>query len=402
MSILLLVRPNVPSRFQIVPSPGLGYVAQAARIAGWSVTIHDAWLLNQAPLETVNAVFEKHRFVDAIGIQVFYDTVEWTREYIEWARKLFKKAVFFIGGPQVSALPEETRKATGADGIVTGPGELYFGETIPDMPAWDLMDLPAYWPYMQSATIPIRGKRPASIITSRGCHHHCTFCAGHVVHGRMPLLRSVHSVFNEVMYLKDAYGVDELWIHDDNFLYDRDRAHEILIRIWASGIKHIRFPNGIRCENIHDITVKAMKYAGTYMVGIGIESGSPRVLREVKKGLSLETITRAVTLFHQYGIMTSGFFIVGLPPERKEDVADSIRFALGIPLSRIQVGIFNPYPGSEDAGKVSQMDRKTLLRYQRSFFLRFYLRLHIIASLIRHLRWSQIRALFKHPWLKGK
>lgn len=399
---VLLVRPNNPSRFQIVPSPGLGYMAQAARNAGHTVTIYDAWLKNTSPREALlDAFWFETPVPDLIGIQVFYDNLTWARLFVQRAKEYFPKAHFIIGGPQASAFPAETKQYTGADEVVTGPGELYFGKDIPDIPAWDLLNLPAYWPYMQSATIPIRGKRPASIVTSRGCSHYCTFCAGHVVHGRKVSMRSVDSVIEEITLLRDVYGVDEIWIHDDNFLYDRERAEEILQMLRPRKI-HLRFPNGIRCENADDKLVRLMQRAGTYMVGIGIESGNQRVLREVKKGLRLETITRAVNLFHKHGIMTSGFFIVGLPPERREDVQDSISFASSIPLDRIQVGVFTPYPGSEDADRVSQMDNKTLQRIRLLFTLRFYMQCRILWSLLKNLRWSQLKALSKHPWLRGK
>ena len=399
MKTLLLVRPNVASRFQIVPSPGLGYVAQAARIAGWDVTIYDAWLWNHGPdLAAAACNFESY---DTIGIQVFYDTVDWTREFIERSRPNHPESHFIIGGPQASVMGWKLAEDVGADCAIKGPGEKFFTNEPVDIPAWDLLNLPAYWPYMQSATIPIRGKRPASIVTSFGCKHHCTFCAGHVVHGREVRLRSVQSVMEEIKLLRDAYGVDEIWIHDDNFLHDPVRAKDILSELYALKL-HIRFPNGVRCENVDEYIVSLMAYVGVYMVGVGIESGNQRVLRAVKKGLRLQVIRDAVQIFHEYGIMTSGFFIVGLPPERKEDVEDSIRFALSLPLDRVQVGVFTPYPGSEDAAKIPYMDRETSRKIQRIFTIRFYLRPRILWSMLRHLRWSQIKCFFHHPWLKGK
>lgn len=401
MKKLLLVRPNGNNRFQIVPPLGLLYVAKAAENAGYEVTVYDAWLKNESPFRAAESISKTVPYIDIIGVQLYYDTVEWAGAFIGHMRHYYPGTHIVVGGPQASAFGWKAARETGADTAHIGPGELMFGAEILDIPAWELIRLSEYWPHMQSATIPIRGERPAVIQSSRGCVHHCTFCAGHVVHGRNTALRTPQSVMREILDLKHTCGVDEIWFQDDNFMHDSVRAARIFDWLKTTGL-HLRFPNGIRCENINEDVVKLMKLAGVYMVGIGIESGSQRVLREVKKGLRLDTVRRAAELFHRYGIMTSGFFIVGLPPEREENVKESISFACSLPLDRIQVGTWIPYPGSEDFGKVSNMDNTTLRRWQRVFTLRFYLRPRILWSLLRGLRWSQVKALFRHPFMRGK
>lgn len=401
MKKLLLVRPNGNNRFQIVPPLGLLYVAKAAENAGYKVTVYDAWLKNESPFRAAESISKTVPYIDIIGVQLYYDTVEWAGAFIGHMRHYYPGTHIVVGGPQASAFGWKAARETGADTAHIGPGELMFGAEITDIPAWELIRLSDYWPHMQSATVPIKGKRPAVIQTSRGCPHQCTFCGGHVVHGRKVLMREPENVVREIKILRSAYGVDEIWIQDDNFLHDRERAMAILNRLHLLSV-NVRFPNGIRCENVDREIVSIMKLAGVYFVGIGIESGSQRVLREVKKGLRLDTVRRAVELFHRYGIMTSGFFIVGLPPEREENVKESISFACSLPLDRIQVGTWIPYPGSEDFGKVSNMDNTTLRRWQRVFTLRFYLRPRILWSLLRGLRWSQVKALFRHPFMRGK
>jgi len=401
MKKLLLVRPNGNNRFQIVPPLGLLYVAKAAENAGYEVTVYDAWLKNESPFRAAESISKTVPYIDIIGVQLYYDTVEWAGAFIGHMRHYYPGTHIVVGGPQASAFGWKAARETGADSAHIGPGELMFGNDILDIPAWHLINLPDYWPHMQSATVPIKGKRPAVIQTSRGCPHLCTFCAGHVVHGRTVQMRTPESVMKEIRMLGDRFKVDEIWIQDDNFLHDRERANDIFWHM-AKRSMHVRFPNGIRCEKLCEHVVYRMKNAGVYFVGIGIESGSQRVLREVKKGLRLDTVRRAVELFHRYGIMTSGFFIVGLPPEREENVKESISFACSLPLDRIQVGTWIPYPGSEDFGKVSGMDNTTLRRWQRVFTLRFYLRPRILWSLLRGLRWSQVKALFRHPFMRGK
>lgn len=403
---ITLIRPNGNSRFQIVPPVGLGYVAKAAKNAGWCCNIYDAWIYNHDPEKAAEVITNEAEIFGApelIGVQVYYDTVQWTKRFIERVKytAIMDETKIIIGGPQPSAYGYKVAHLVGADMAWKGQGELFFVTDIPDIPEWELMCLPMYWKHMQSATVPIRGKRPAVIQTSRGCPHLCTFCAGHVVHGRAVQLRTVESVLTEIRYLQRTYFIDEIWFQDDNFLYDPDRAKVILTQLYNSGL-YLRFPNGIRIENADENMVKIMKRANVYQVGIGIESGSQRVLREVKKGLRLDWVRNAVELFHRYGIMTSGFFIVGLPPEREEDIKETLHFALSLPLDRIQAGVFIPYPGSEADGQTSQMDAKTIRAWQNRIHWRFYFRPRILLSILKNLKLSQIIALMKHPWLRGK
>ena len=146
-----------------------------------------------------------------------------------------------------------------------------------------------------------------------------------------------------------------------------------------------------------------MKRAGVYLTGIGIESGNPRVLKRIKKNINLDCMKEAIEILHRHRIITIGFFIIGLPTETREEMKDTVRYAMSTDLDHAQIGTFIPYPGSEDYNNGQRpelIDINDLIKIQRNATLRFYLRPRIIWGLIKHFRLSQLRALLIHPWVR--
>ncbi len=392
---ILFVRPNVSNRFMIVPPLGLGYVAEAARRAGHTVDILDSWLNNDSATDAAPwvAFYES----DIVAVQVYQDTVKWTKDLFAL---LNGKVETMVGGHYTTSRPDSIK----ADIIVKGWGEPYFTGKPFDIndiaaPMWDLIDLPSYWKHMQPITAPTRGKRPANIQRTRGCNHRCTFCAGHVVNGYKVLIRDDENVLEEIDWLVKVYGVDEIWFQDDNTIYDYHRALALFDKL-ASYKLHIRLPNGIRIENVSEEMVRMMKRAGVYFTGIGIESGNERVLHRVRKHLDLNLARHAIELLDTAGIMTSGFFIIGLPTETEDEIEDTIRYALSTRIKRAQFGIFQPCAGSSDGNETPSLPPARLKELQRSAMMRFYGRPSIVWSMAKDIRLSQIVGLSKHPWLR--
>jgi len=402
---IVLVRPNVPSRWMIVPPLGLGYLAAAAKKAGHEVIIYDAWLLDKSP--RLAALDISTMDCDIIGVQVFYDTVEWTEIFINniktvCVQKNIPKII--VGGPQITAFPE-LAKELGADMAVQGEGEcLWYGTQPFDVnsipaPDWESFDLPKYWPYMFNVSVPVRGKRPVNIQRTRGCPFKCTFCAGHITHGYKVRFRDDDNVIEEIKYLRDKWGVDEIWFQDDNVIVNYERGLELFRRLIPLKI-HIRLPSGIRIENVTEDMAKVMKYAGVYYTGIGIESGNERVSKRIKKHLNLEKARQAIEILTRNGIRVNGFFIFGLPTETREEMRDTVRYALSTKLHQAQFGIFIKYPGSEDYKENSLLPEAELIKIQRNATLRFYFRPRIIWNMLKVFKLSQLEAFWKHEWVR--
>jgi len=170
-------------------------------------------------------------------------------------------------------------------------------------------------------------------------------------------------------------------------------------------------PNGIRADKVDEELLALMKKAGCYYVVFGIESGNQKILDNINKNETLADIERAVKLAHKSGMMTQGFFILGLPGETEETIKDSVRFAKRLPLDRAQFLILDLLPGSalwkehkegykEDYSKESYHEptwvpetitADILKNWQPRAFRSFFFRPRPLFSLIKFFRPSQIK-----------
>jgi radical SAM superfamily enzyme YgiQ (UPF0313 family) len=93
-------------------------------------------------------------------------------------------------------------------------------------------------------------------------------------------------------------------------------------------------------------TLKAMKEGGLRLFVIGYESGNAEILKNIKKGVALETARRFTKDCHKLGILIHGTFILGLPGETRETIQETMRFAREMNPETIQVSLASPYPGT--------------------------------------------------------
>jgi radical SAM superfamily enzyme YgiQ (UPF0313 family) len=94
-------------------------------------------------------------------------------------------------------------------------------------------------------------------------------------------------------------------------------------------------------------TLKAMKEAGCRLLIVGFESGDPQILRNIKKGATVERARAFAKDCHDLGLVIHGDFILGLPGETKESIRNTITFAKSLDVETIQVSIAHAYPGTE-------------------------------------------------------
>jgi len=401
----------------ILPPIGLAYIVAAAKREGHECIIHDSWLLNESP-EQADDIQNEWFDYDIIGVQVYQNTVRWTRDFFKYIRR-YCSAKLVIGGPYTTALGEQARIEIGADCAVLGEfetdidshlKEIMSGKTLIEWtkwidvnehpyPDWDSIPLPEYWQYIYSAGVPVRGKRVGFIQRMRGCPHNCTFCAsGGIIMGKKVRLRNLNNVLEEIDFLVNRWHIDELWFQDDDVTINYDAAIALFKALVPYKL-HIRLQMGIRVTNLTPEMLHWMEKAGVYYAGIGIESGNPRVLFRVKKGLDQERVLQGIAALAKHNILVMGFFIFGMPTETKEEMEDTVQWALKSKLHHAQFSTFIPYPGSEDYDKRPEYPQHELEVVQRSAILRFYLRPRILWSMLIHFRWAQFQAIYRHPWV---
>jgi radical SAM superfamily enzyme YgiQ (UPF0313 family) len=185
----------------------------------------------------------------------------------------------------------------------------------------------------------------------RGCYAQCIFCLWpQTLMGRKYRKRSLDSIFAELDYIRNrAPYVKELMIDDDTFTFDLARVREFCERKLAGGYK-INWCANVR-PNITDVKLlRLMKKAGCRAMVAGYESGSPEILKRMKKGITLRQMEAFAEAARKAGIQVHGDFIIGLPGETQETIEETFRAALRLKPATMQVSIALPLPGTEFYG----------------------------------------------------
>jgi len=197
------------------------------------------------------------------------------------------------------------------------------------------------------------GRRWAMYTSSLACPYNCAYCTNEGVYGRKWNALEAEQVAEETTELVSRYGLTLLWIVDDNFLVDRDRAVGIAEGILRRGVK---FDWSIQASTnlVNRLTVEELKLlrrSGLSQVAQGADTGSRKVMRLMSKNFQkVETVYEAAGRLTEAGIRPSFNMIFGFPGEEEEDRRDSIRMIMEIcrkyPRAEFWTNIFTPYPGS--------------------------------------------------------
>ncbi|NLG33719.1 MAG: B12-binding domain-containing radical SAM protein [Lentisphaerae bacterium] len=227
------------------------------------------------------------------------------------------------------------------------PGEVF--QNLDDLPLPAIDCMPDFHRYLCPPG-GIRGKWFASgtpmIMTSRGCPYRCTFCSSHLMFSRRVRRRSVGHVMAEIRQLHDTFGIDAVYFFDDTFNVQRE-----WLEAFCEAVCNEPYTLTWGCQirvNLFDAKMgKMMRKAGCVQVDIGVESGSPKVLKAIHKDETVEQIERAFAACHEAGIAPMGTFLVGCPEETREDVELTKALIRRIKPSFAEFFYLIPYPGSD-------------------------------------------------------
>lgn len=211
-------------------------------------------------------------------------------------------------------------------------------------PAWHLYDLSKY-----IKTIHGTDFRTVGIISARGCPNACTFCCN-AAYGKQTLrLRDPKSFVDEVEFLHKQHGFTGFNIWDDTLTVNREHVLGICHEIIKRGLD-VKWYARARVNTVNEEIISTMKKAGCVRISFGIESGSPRILKLIKKGITLDQARKAVELSSKAGMIVSLNFIVNLPTETFEDTQMTINMMKELkkfPNTTCSYGFGLVYPGTE-------------------------------------------------------
>jgi radical SAM superfamily enzyme YgiQ (UPF0313 family) len=192
------------------------------------------------------------------------------------------------------------------------------------------------------------GGYPTAMVSSRGCPFRCTFCLWpDMLYGHKFRARSAENVVAEIEQAVRVYGHDEIYFDDDTFSVDRQRVLDICRLIQEKGLhKEVEWIAQCRVDTVDREMLEAMKAANCGYILFGVESGSPAMLKKMKKGITLDKAREAFALTKSVGIKTQAFFLFGMPGETQETIRETIAFAKELSASSTQFAVAIPHPGT--------------------------------------------------------
>ncbi len=186
------------------------------------------------------------------------------------------------------------------------------------------------------------------IISSRGCPYQCIYCSNRVATGKTYRFRKNDHIMEEIKLLYHHFGKRHIYFFDDNFLVEKQRVLELLEEIKRVGLdKKIEFSFQARGDNVGKDILTKLYSAGFKYINIGIESGSERMLKVIKKGETLSKMFNSVRLAKKIGFHVTSTFIFGFPKETHEDRKACFKLSKDLNLDMVKYNNAIPYPGTE-------------------------------------------------------
>jgi len=359
----------------VSPPLGLLQLAAVLEAAGIDVDIIDCnaseigWTalgdtIKQLQPNIIGATATTPFFYEALGV-------------MQVTKKVSPDTVTVLGGPHVTFTSEETlRQHPEVDVIVRGEGEQTLLELVrchekgddvsqvkgvafrhnreveqtpPQAPVnVDELPLPAYHLLpMQKYYFTILGKF-ATILSSRGCPHRCTFCSEWRFWGGKWRPRNPKKVVDEIELLNTKYDRESFWFGDDCFNANAKHIQGICSEIMARGLDISWFYQG-RADLVmkHKELLPQMRQSGNLMAQIGVESSTNKELKEFNKDLTVEQVKEAIDLLQKHDIVAQGLQIIGTRRDNADSIAHKVRCMKWLDPAFPIFTMFTPFPGSD-------------------------------------------------------
>ncbi|MGE4056045.1 MAG: radical SAM protein [Vicinamibacterales bacterium] len=385
----------------LTPPVGPAYLAASLRQAGHQARIVDG--LGENPFQvtslfdgTVMAIgLRSEEIVERIapdtgliGVSCMFSQ-DWPeiRRLIRMTRERFPGVPIVAGGEHIAATPQWTLLNTPeVDVCVVGEGE----ETIVELataidakapfddiaglmlrdgdgvrstgprarirnlddipwPAWDLVPIDKYLDNGLGYGVD-RG-RSMPMIATRGCPYQCTFCSNPEMWTTRWYARDPEQVLDEIQLYQDKYGATNFDFYDLTAIVKKAWILQFTRRILERKMVFTwQLPSGTRSEAIDDEVSQLLYASGCRNMSYAPESGSPEVLKRIKKVVKLDRLEASVVGAVRAGLNVKLNIIMGFPDEKREELNQTIQFLARMGFAGVHdmsISLFSPYPGSE-------------------------------------------------------
>ena len=368
---------------------------------------------------------------DLVGFSTFSACFHHTLKIATELKKISPETTIVFGGPQATFCANDILKNFPVDIIVRGEGETTFkeltgametgsslaniqgisyrnGKNIIVNPGRPLIEdintlpLPAYHLY------PVYPNTKVPIEMTRGCPFHCTYCATARYWGKRTRRKSVERAFLEMRFLSNIFNTSTIVFVDDTFITNRAQVIELCHKLIKEK-NEIKWRCSTRINTVNKELLKLMSKAGCTGIFYGIESGSPKIQRSIKKDIDLKCVTRTLKATAAEKIGLTASFIIGFPEETIEEIKmtlrlqdeikkafsdkQSIRFHIlscdvNTELSETYKKdlLYDGFHSDQAGGIYLSFDKRMLLRYKEMFLGCYYIRAkHVKREMLKYL-----------------
>ena len=185
--------------------------------------------------------------------------------------------------------------------------------------------------------------RALDVLASRSCAMKCTFCFNPA--GSKYRQRSLPNFFREVEMLIDRYHINLLFVADEMLSANKNRLFE-----FCEGIKKYKllWKCQLRVDAVDEDILRLMKASGCYYISYGLESADDKVLKSMRKKITIRQIEKALETTRKLGIGIQGNFIFGDPAETRKTVQNTFEWWKKHYFYMINLQYLRPFPGCED------------------------------------------------------
>ena len=291
-----------------------------------------------------------------------------------------------VGGEHATAMPEfSLRDCPAIDYIIKGEGELaliqlvyYIRRGIEDKisgvvflkdgrynesllaprlvkienlpwPSWELLDIEPY--FQPNFTMGISQGRNMPLLATRGCPYQCTFCSSPQMWTTRYVMRPASDVVDEIEYYIKKYQINSVDFYDLTAIVKKEWVMDFTNELKRRNLDITwQLPSGTRSEALDEEVISRLADTGIKFLVYAPESGSKRILKEIKKKVNLKKLTQSVSFAKKNKIITKLNFIIGFPNEKRLDILKTLLFIWKLALLKVNdcnLSIFSPYPGSE-------------------------------------------------------
>lgn len=357
----------------VVSSPSLGLLSIASVLImhGYKVKVLDFFAENISKEDYIS-ILETWK-PNVIGFSVYTRTVPFLYRILNITKQSNFTGTIVAGGPHPTFNQEEMLKDLGVDYVIMGEGEFTFLKLL------EHINFPQQYPlknikgisYMRGNELIINKQdgyiekldilplqpidlvdvskytTPSTIVSSRGCHGNCIYCASRSMSGNNYRMRSAENIICEMLYLKEKLKTNKITFLDDTFTADKNRFDRFIKLIKSLG-NEFEYRIESRGDTLSKDILEELKTTNCKVIHVGIESGSQDVIDKIGKKINLVETIDMLYYGNELGIHMVASFIIGHYCDDKNTIKQTIDLMKQLKKAGIEVSVASctPFPGT--------------------------------------------------------